>query len=691
MFSIIEAYHITAWIGFFIAIQFAIFIPFLKENKKLYFYFTLMTLSAALFQHYTAAYYEAATFNEVVFAFKVQMSAGILVVLFMYLFLSEYTNAAVHRLFVLSLAVFLSIYLVINAISPYGMRFSSITHSEILTLPWGENVRHYYGDPSLFINVFRILFIAMLLWGIYRAAIHYKKNRLESFLLILFLIVFIISLVIGYLIDAKHVHFVYVVGFAYFLLVVTMMGSLILRVLKQQSELEISTFKLAQENVLRQQVEEKLLYQVEHDDLTGLANRHILLNHLEEAIHQAQHTSMKVAILLIDLDHFKGINDALGHEMGDEVLLGVAQKILGCIRITDRLARLGGDEFCVWIPSLESDEDADVVAINILKELEQPILINGVEFYITGSIGISIYPNDGNTPTELLRNADSAMYKAKQDRNSYQFYTEDMTKRSLERLGLESDLRRAIEKEEFVVYYQPQINAQTNQLIGMEALVRWEHPKRGMLPPSMYIPFAVETGFIIPIDRYVMKKGMLQLRSWYEAGLNPGVMALNLTIKLMKQDDFIPYVLDSLASTQCHPEWLEFELAESEIMDRPEEAIRILKQLHDIGIKIAIDDFGTGYSSLSYLKKLPVDKLKIDKSFIDDTPHDPEAVAVVKAIIALSQSLHLEVIAEGVEKVDQKDFLVENGCTHIQGYYYGKPMPAKEFEKFLKLEIMLHK
>lgn len=429
----------------------------------------------------------------------------------------------------------------------------------------------------------------------------------------------------------------------------------------------------------------KLAYRADHDELTELPNRRLFLDRLDQAIKHAERSGRYIAVLFIDLDHFKEINDSLGHLIGDQVLIHVSHAIQTNMREIDTLARLGGDEFSLIIDSLEDIESVSTIAEKLVALLQHPIWIDEHELYVTSSIGISIYPNDGEVPENLLRNADSAMYKAKNEgRNSYQFYTEDMTQKALERVALEAGLRRALEREEFRVYYQPQVNGNSGQLMGMEALVRWKHPEIGLVSPITFIPLAVETGLIILIDRFVMRTGMMQLKKWYDKGLNPGILALNLTIKQLKQEDFISMLQEMMTDTGCSPKWLELEVTEGEVMNNPEEAVRVLKQVSELGIKLAIDDFGTGYSSLAYLKRLPVDKLKIDQSFVRDIPGDEEDTAIVGAIIALSKSLHLDIIAEGVETQEQKEFLTANGCEQIQGYLYGRPMDADTMEQMLR-------
>ena len=431
--------------------------------------------------------------------------------------------------------------------------------------------------------------------------------------------------------------------------------------------------------------EKKRFYHLsQYDTLTQLPNRSLFYNRINQSIAKALREKTKFALLFIDLDNFKHINDSYGHDEGDRLLHIVGIKINKVLRQKDTLARLGGDEFVVIVEDIHQPIDISVVANNIIDTLHKPIKINKNTHYIGASIGISIFPDDSNDSNDLLKHADVAMYKAKEaGKNIAQFYSSEMTKEVIERVTLEHELRIAIEKDEFVVYYQPQVDGSSGELIGMEALVRWQHPIRGLVPPMSFIPVAEETGLIIALDRLVMKKAISQIVAWYEKGLNPGVLAMNLAMQQLQQIDFINTLKSIMQECACKPEWIELEVTEGQIMKNPEEAIEILKQISSLGIELAVDDFGTGYSSLSYLKRLPIDKLKIDRSFVKNLPDDEEDASIAKAVIALSKSLNIDVIAEGVETKEQKEFIVECGCKNIQGYFYAKPMPADEMERFL--------
>jgi len=428
-----------------------------------------------------------------------------------------------------------------------------------------------------------------------------------------------------------------------------------------------------------------LSHQAHHDALTGLPNRVLFNDRLEQAIEVAKRGRTNVALLFIDLDHFKEINDSLGHAVGDEILKIVSKKLQEAIRDEDTVARLGGDEFTIILGELSRSQDASFIASKILESLAKPMVVNDNTLYVSSSIGISVYPEDGASAENLLKYADSAMYKAKDEgRNNFQYYNATMTELAFERVVMETSLRAALKNDEFIVYYQPQVDGTTNKLIGMEALVRWQHPTMGLVSPVKFIPLAETTGLIVELDRQVMKKAMSQVAKWYEEGLNPGVLAMNLAIKQLQQKDFISMFESLIKETGCKAQWIELEITEGQIITNPDKAIKLMTQISDLGIELAVDDFGTGYSSLAYLKRFPIDKLKIDQTFTRGLPNDEEDVGITRAVIALAKSLKLKVIAEGVETIEQKNFLVVNGCKNIQGYFYSKPVPHHEFKAFLE-------
>ncbi len=468
-------------------------------------------------------------------------------------------------------------------------------------------------------------------------------------------------------------------------------AELSLSLLKDEKGKPIGMIRYTQDISERKKAKDKLdeqksllRHQAHHDALTGLPNRVLFADRLEQGVKKAKRHREGLALFFIDLDKFKHINDSLGHGVGDSVLKTVAKRLEGIIRRGDTLARLSGDEFTIIMEEITQPEDASLLASKLLQILAEPIQIDDHILYMTGSIGISLYPEDETDTDELLKYADTAMYKAKEEgRNNFQFYSSEMTKLALERITMKTSLQQAIDNEEFVIHYQPQMDASTNTLVGVEALVRWQHPSMGFLPPDRFLPLAEETGMIVKIDRWVMHTAMKQVSAWYKEGLNPGLLALNLSVKQLEANDFLQEIESIIKVCDFNSEWLELEITEGQMMKKPEEVIMKLNQINSLGIGIAIDDFGTGYSSLSLLKRLPINRLKIDRSFIKDIPKDEEDVAIVKAIIALSGSLKLDLIAEGVENSEQRNFLVDNGCVKIQGYYYSYPIPVEEMSVML--------
>ena len=428
----------------------------------------------------------------------------------------------------------------------------------------------------------------------------------------------------------------------------------------------------------------QLEYQANHDALTDLPNRVLFMDRLSQTIGLSRRHNKKVAIVFIDLDHFKEINDSLGHHIGDKILIEFAARMKKKLRKSDSVSRLGGDEFCIIINDIDDLDSISHFILNGMDIIKEPFLINNNALHIGMSVGISVFPDDGEDVDILLKNADAAMYEAKYNgRNTYRFYDKKMTERAFERVFLESALKKAIDEDELLVYYQPQIDSSTNKIVGMEALVRWQHPEMGLVFPDYFIPLAESNGMIVELDRIVMKKALTQLHKWYEDGLNPGKISLNLAMKQIESNDFLPFLNDLIKTKACTYKNIEFEVTESQIMKNPEKSIQTLEKISELGISIAIDDFGTGYSSLAYLKKLPITKLKIDREFIKDIPEDSDDIAITKTVISLCKSLNLKVIAEGVETSEQKDFLLENGCKFVQGYFYSKPISTQEMTEFL--------
>ncbi len=427
-----------------------------------------------------------------------------------------------------------------------------------------------------------------------------------------------------------------------------------------------------------------LSYQASYDSLTKLPNRTLFHDRLKQSIYKSSRNSENFALFFIDLDKFKDINDTYGHQHGDKLLVKVAQRLSAILREGDTLARLSGDEFVVIMNNVKEFHLASVLAQKIIDILEVPLEVDNEELFISCSIGISLYPQDSRDENELLKFADIAMYRSKNDgRATYHYYVEEMTKEVLMRSNMQHRIRKALEEKEFIVYYQPQYNAENNKVVGVEALVRWQDRDRGLIYPDKFIPFAEEFGMVVGINRQVMRMAMLQAYQWHSEGLYFGRMSINISIEQVEDKNFVGLVQSLLYNTKCNPNWVTLELTEGQIMKDPKTAIAVLEQLNTLGILIAVDDFGTGYSSLSYLKHLPIRELKIDRSFIMDIPQDEDDMAIVESIIAIAKSLKLDLIAEGVETEEQKEFLLSKGCKKVQGYLYSRPIPAEEVKKLL--------
>lgn len=427
---------------------------------------------------------------------------------------------------------------------------------------------------------------------------------------------------------------------------------------------------------------EQLNYQAHHDPLTGLPNRLLLEDRLHVALQRARREQTGLAVLFVDLDRFKTINDSLGHDVGDRVLCEVAERMNKLIRGSDTVARLGGDEFLILMEGVGDANTASSVADKILENLRKTPVSLGQEFFVGVSIGISLFPQDGDDSTTLIKRADVAMYRAKQrGRNTYEFFVPELTDSSLERFHLETELRRAIEREEFRVYLQPQFALGTGRLIGAEALVRWMHPEQGLLYPGKFIPLAEESGLIVAIGEWVQLTACKCWAEWTQRGLNPGVVSINVSGVEFRRGRIQEIVRKTLDTTRLAPAQLELEITESAVMNQAESGIRVLNDLREMGIRLAIDDFGTGYSSLAYLKRLPLNKLKVDQSFVRGLPGNAEDCAIARAVIALGHSLQLTIIAEGVETFEQSAFLLDEGCDEIQGYLRGRPMSIDEFAR----------
>jgi diguanylate cyclase (GGDEF)-like protein/PAS domain S-box-containing protein len=440
----------------------------------------------------------------------------------------------------------------------------------------------------------------------------------------------------------------------------------------------------------RKQSEQRIHHVAQHDVLTGLPNRSLLQDRLEQAVAYSGRSGHPVWVMLIDLDRFKFVNDSMGHKAGDVLLVTIAARLRSALRDTDTVARLSGDEFVVILTEHEDEKLSVDIVQRLMDAVARPCMLGSKEFFVTCSIGVAVYPTDGALADSLIEHADIAMYRAKKlGRNNFQFYTPAMNEEALERVRIEGALRNALERDQFVLHYQPQVDLKTGAICGMEALIRWQHPELGMVAPNRFIGVAEETGLIVQIGAWVMRSACAQNKAWQDAGLGKLRVAVNLSARQFGAPNLLADIAAVLADTGLAPDCLEIELTESLFMSDVTQAVELMHNMKALGVNLSIDDFGTGYSSLSYLSRFPIDVLKIDRSFVSDITRDANDAAIVASIIALAHNLKLAVIAEGVETAAQLDYLRSRGCDEMQGYFFSKPLPAAGFELLLKQGLTL--
>ena len=448
----------------------------------------------------------------------------------------------------------------------------------------------------------------------------------------------------------------------------------------------IGSVMVAHDVTVARELSHKLARLALHDSLTDVPNRALLNDRLDQAIVRAHRSGGSVALLYMDLDRFKHINDSLGHAVGDELLKSVARRLLACVRSSDTVSRQGGDEFLILLEEVAHAEDAAVCAEKIIQAMDAPHQIGDHDLRLTVSIGIATFPEDAADADTMLRNADFAMYQAKYSgRNNYQFYKPEMNAHAIERQSVETDLRQAIERQEFVLNYQPRVDLETGTIVGVEALIRWDRPSRGLMPPAQFIPIAEESGLILPIGRWALDEACRQARAWQDGGFSPISIAINVSAVELRARDFLANVRQILQNSRLEPRFLEIELTETFMMQDWKSAAQILRALKSLGVRIALDDFGTGYSSLSNMRRFPIDTLKIDQSFVRDMTTDTDDASIVGAVIDIGRSLHMRVVAEGIQTRDQLVFLQNRQCPEGQGYYFGPPVPATQFTALLSV------
>lgn len=434
----------------------------------------------------------------------------------------------------------------------------------------------------------------------------------------------------------------------------------------------------------RVRIRAQIEHQASYDALTGLANRRLLNDRLGQAILRANRGHENIAVMFVDLDNFKIINDTFGHELGDELLKAMAERLSACVRTSDTVARQGGDEFVLLFNRYRDADELTTIAKRVQQAISQPWNSGRREFHITCSIGVAVYPNDGNTADMLLRNADAAMYRAKANgRNNLQFFTAELSRAMLARVGIESRLRNALARQQLQLYYQPRVDMQTGRFVGAEALLRWKLPKQGVIPPSRFIEVAEETGLIVPIGNWVLSVACQQAKAWQMKGYPPLVVSVNVSPRQFRHESLVDNIAQALRQSGLPAKYLQIELTEGLLMQDAKHHLAMLEQIRALGVQISVDDFGTGYSSLAYLKRFPVDQLKIDRSFVNDLPGDENDAAIVRAIVTLGHQLGLRVVAEGVETEAQHQFLRSIDCDEMQGYLFGQPMSADEFGQAL--------
>jgi diguanylate cyclase (GGDEF)-like protein len=689
---LILVFLICAGIVFYSGLEAAI-VGTLSRREPLYLVFAFTCLCVAGYLGSTALYYRADSIAAAAQALRWQMAMALLYIPALCALIALYTGQRNYSRWLAVVVVACGTLLIVNFTLPYGIRFSVLRAVAPIQFPWGEQLEFYAGDRSLWALPMRLLVFAVFGWSIWRAAVHWRSGQHRAaFLLGVGVCLQILAAIWGLLIDLGVVQSVYLVGFAFLALMLLMSASIGVDLRDRNAALETMALELQREVTERGRAEAQIRAMASRDDLTQLANRAALRDHLHIALHRASNTGQYGGMLLMDLDYFKTINDALGHDVGDDVLREVAARLRSAITAAQIdsgfVARLGGDEFVIVASALgESSPTAEQgmrqLAEYVAQQMGRPLVVGQRVFNVGVSIGAALFPEPGIDDSRLLRRADMALYSAKNSgRNSYQLFQARMQTAADQRLALEKGIRAALDNGELALQFQPQVDT-TGRMIGAETLLRWQHPELGEIPPEVFVPIAEETGMIHRIGEWVLRQACQCLATWQREQIPfSGYLAINVSQWQLLHPEYVSQlavILDAYAS----PPKLMLEITESSLLRSPAETIEKLAELRKMGIRIALDDFGTGYSSLAYLQCMSLDQLKIDKIFIEQMANDDER-PLVESIVAIAKNLRLNVVAEGIESETQRERLTAMGCVGFQGYLFSQPLNADEFVVWMR-------
>ncbi|MEW6681325.1 MAG: EAL domain-containing protein [Nitrospirota bacterium] len=685
---ILAAFLVSAGVTLYAGIQTAI-VGIVRHRVPLYLAFAAMSFCATGFQFATIGYYSAGSIPAAALALQWQASFALLFHPALFVFVALYTRQERITPWFVAIALAFGGFLVANLVAPNSLRFTTLEAATPLRFPWGETLARFSGPPGIENGLVRAAHLGVFFWATWRAVAHFRRGHRRAALFLAACILLVVAASTwAALIDLGVIDSVYVTGFSFLGLVLLMSASLGMELHDQTTRLEATSVELRKENEQRGKAEQQVRRMAYQDHLTGLANRGSFHERLAETIVQAARTGQYGAILLIDLDHFKTINEALSHDVGDQVLREVARRLIAIAGERAFVARLGGDEFVMVVSGVSTHQQETIATARELAETVQSDLSKALPvgehvFNVGASIGIAPFPSDGSTSKDILRHADMALYRAKNlGRRTNELYAPAMSVAADERLKLERSLRVGLENGEISLYFQPQIDA-AGRLVGAEAMMRWRHPEMGMILPASFIPIAEETGLIHTLATWMFERVCDRLVAWSQAAVPfDGVVAINVSPWQFTRPDFVLQVEGTLTRSGVAPSRVTLEITETALLYDLQETVRKLTALRTLGIKIALDDFGTGYSSLAYLRVLPLDQLKIDRAFVNDLGIE-SGRALVESMISIGQHMKLQVIAEGVESASQRDTLLSMGCRYFQGYLFSYPLAEQEFLRWI--------